>query len=371
MSQHLVTCPHCRTPLRSERPIPVGSTLTCPDCKSSFTVQVEQPMNRRDFGKLAGTVLCILVCGGVSWVGWRLFEDAQGAKTRQREFEAANRPVLQKDGGPTTPAGTNMDFTGLRGVLAGKWQDEEHKDPIRIMEFTEKAILVKFYSANVGKYELDGDLLRTTDRNGGTNVYGLEFLSDGEIALRPEKSSNGTNFNDLQGHWRRISLPPSKSEAPVGTGPVADAKRQVLRIEQKVAKVETLLETALADRDEVVKKLRAVGVNSTADLKGNIRGRRLAENVAKITTEIDGVEKQLVSLDAELLKAKAIVRRMEREQAGLSEAEMRRLSQQLREAEERTDGIASTPTTPLDVDAAVEKALKATPRSGTPKKSGK
>ena len=58
---------------------------------------------------------------------------------------------------------------------------------------------------------------------------------------------------------------------------------------------------------------------------------------------------------------------MEREQAGISEEEMRKLAEQLREVEERTDGVTSTPTTPLDIDAAVEKALKAKPRSNQPK----
>ena len=71
-------------------------------------------------------------------------------------------------------------------------------------------------------------------------------------------------------------------------------------------------------------------------------------------------------MDTELLKGKSLVRRMEQEQAVLSEEEMRNLAVQLREVEERTDGAASTPTTPLDVDAAVEKALKG---STAPKKS--
>jgi hypothetical protein len=49
---------------------------------------------------------------------------------------------------------------------------------------------------------------------------------------------------------------------------------------------------------------------------------------------------------------------------------MRKLAEQLREVEERTDGPASAPRTPLDVDAAVEKALQAgqkSPSSEEPK----
>ena len=268
-----------------------------------------------------------------------------------------------------------LDFTGLRGVLAGKWEKTadsvQDRSNHHTVEFTEKSIEEKKYGwlHHVGKYEKKGELLHVTDRDGATNIYGLEFLSDGKIALSPEKLKNGTDFNGLAGQWLRISMPTGKDAAPLGSGPIADAKRQIQKIEQKLAKLEVILKAALADRDELAVKLRAVGVNSTADLKGNIRGQRLAENIAKLATEIEGLERQLAVIDTELLKARSIVRRMEREQAGLSEDDLRNLAQQLREAEERTDGTP-LPTTPLDVDAAVEKALKASPKS-TPRTKSK
>lgn len=325
-------------------------------------------------------IVLIGVCGASGWGIWTAWPN-QGRKPNpsadQSEPNNLTLPLppklkgdLSKSEAPPLP-GQPLDFTGLRGVLSGKWQGKEdgsEKPPI--MEFTGKSIEFKElgFVDDVGKYEMKDDLLQITDRNGVVNIYGLEFLSDGEIALRPEKLKNGTDFNDLQGRWQRISLPTGRDPAPLGKGPLADAKRQVQQVEQKESKLETLLETANADRDELVAKLRAVGVESTADLKGNFRGQRLAENVAKIAAEIDGLERQLASIDSELLKAKALVRRMEREEAGVSEDDMRRLAEQLKEVEERTDGMAPTPTTPLDVDSAVEKALKAPPRPATPKK---
>ncbi len=42
---------------------------------------------------------------------------------------------------------------------------------------------------------------------------------------------------------------------------------------------------------------------------------------------------------------------------------MRKLAEQLREVEERTDGAAKDPVTPLDVEAALDKALKETRNS--------
>jgi hypothetical protein len=60
---------------------------------------------------------------------------------------------------------------------------------------------------------------------------------------------------------------------------------------------------------------------------------------------------------------------MQREAEGISEDEMRTLSEQLRQAEERTDGTP-LPVTPLDVDAAVEKALKLSVQEPKPAATG-
>ncbi len=277
----------------------------------------------------------------------------------------------------------NLDFTGLRGVLAGKWEMKQQYTENFTLSFTEgKTVYLKRYgSEKVAKYDFnDGVLTITTEwdgirRAGATlkrrtkeqkeqapneYVYGVEFLSDGVVSLRLDRSGDGFDWFQLAGQWRRVSLPPGKQTPVLGTGPIADAKRQVQKIEQKLTKNESILKAALADRDELVARLRAIGVNSPADLKGNIRGQRLAENLVKLTNEIEGLERHLAVIDTELLKAKSLVRRLEQEQVGLSDAEKQSLLQQLREAEERTNGVP-LPTTPLDVDAAVEKALKAVP----------
>jgi len=265
-----------------------------------------------------------------------------------------------------------LDFTGLRGVLAGKWRKVEestaYSEPA-VMDFTEKSVEETRHGfTHVGKYVVKDELLTFTDRDGDANDYGLEFVNDGEIALRPEKVMDGTDFNDLSGRWKRISSPPNRIVPKLDTGPIADAKRQVQRIEQKLTKLESVLNSALSDRDDLAAKLRSLGVNSPADLKNNVRGMRLAENVVKLASEIDGLEQQLALIDGELLKARSIVRRMEREQASLPEEELRNLATQLREAEERTDGTP-LPVTPLDVDAAVEKALSGSTKTTSPKTS--
>jgi len=81
------------------------------------------------------------------------------------------------------------------------------------------------------------------------------------------------------------------------------------------------------------------------------------KSVQKVSAEIAGLQRQTATLDTAILDAKSVIRRMEREAAGISEDEMRKLAEQLKDVEDRTDGSA-LPVTPLDVDAAVDKALK-------------
>ena len=209
---------------------------------------------------------------------------------------------------------------------------------------------------NVQTYEIEsfGDSSITMKKYGlGVVVVEFEFPSDNEF-FAIYKCEWDTPPK-LKGRFRR-AVTRTPATAP-DTSPIAQAKQRVQRIEEKVIKVESLQRQAQQERDEMVAKLREIGIESATDLKKNPRGQRMAENLAKLSAEIDGMDSQLATIDTELLKARSIVRRMEREQAGISDDEMRQLSQQLREAEARTD-TAPRPITPLDVDAAVEAALK-------------
>lgn len=192
-------------------------------------------------------------------------------------------------------------------------------------------------------------------------VIEIEFVSDNEIMVIYPEVSNVRPV--IKGRFRRtIPLPPKSP--PPDTSPIAVAKQQVSRIEQKLLKVETLQRQAQQERDEMVAKLREMGIESATDLKMKPRGQRMAENLGKLAAEIEGMDSQLATIDTELLKARSIVRRMEREQAGISDDEMRDLSRQLRDAEARTDS-APRLITPLDVNAALEAAFKgkrSTPR---------
>lgn len=210
-----------------------------------------------------------------------------------------------------------------------------------------------------GRFSVSGRTFAIGPEPGPWNTYEPEFTTNDEMLLIHLSGTTYRGFGLLEGRWKRIT--PQQS-----TGPIADAERQVKGIEQKLAKLESVLQTTLAERDELASKLRSVGVNSPADLKNNVRGMRLAENAVKLAKEIEELEQQLAGIDSELLKAKSIVRRMVREQAELTQQEMESLALQLRQAEERTDG-RPLPVTAIDVDVAVEKALKGSAGQSTPK----
>lgn len=163
---------------------------------------------------------------------------------------------------------------------------------------------------------------------------------------------------------------PKTAPGPVGEprekSAISAGQARVAEFEKKRAALEQLLEKALMDRDDLVAKLRDAGIKTVADLKGNAQGQKWAASLQRITAEIEGLERQRAALDSAIVEAKSVVRRLEREQAGIGEQEMQKLAEQLRDVEERTDGVGSQPLTPFDVDAALEKALAAPPRPTKP-----
>lgn len=256
------------------------------------------------------------------------------------------------------------DAPGLHAKLVGKWEMKSRSDT-KTLEFTSgKTVILQSYAQHVGTLELNKSELTLKDRNGWSDTYGLEFGSEGELVLRPAGTGHGVKslFDGLEGRWQRTSPPPAQFDEKGNTGPLADAKGTVSKFEKKRLALEPLLEKAFADRDDLVAKLRDAGIKTPADLKNNFRGQQLAGSLQRLSGEIDGLERQIAAIDTAILEAKAVVRRMEREQAGISEDEMRKLAEQLRDAEERTDGAGKL-VTPLDVEATLEKALKATPRA--------
>lgn len=202
-------------------------------------------------------------------------------------------------------------------------EERKHSDTYEIESFSERSITIDYRTPEM------------KDAGYPVVVIEFEFSSDDEfIAIYKCKHDEPPK---VKGRFRR-GIPRTPATTP-DTSPIAQAKQRVQRIEEKLLKVESLQREAQKERDEMVAKLRDLGIENAADVKKNPRGPPMAENLAKLSAEIDGMDSQLATIDTELLKARSIVRRMEREQAGISDDEMRQLSEQLQEAEARTDSI--------------------------------
>jgi hypothetical protein len=218
----------------------------------------------------------------------------------------------------------------------------------------------------IANYRVEGRSLIFSDKDGNTLRYDIGQLSESELLLGNHTlhyvgglSVLQGAYTFLEGRWEHVSDDQEES------GLIAEGKARVKRFEKKRAALQALLDKALGDREELVAKLREAGVKKPADLKGNSRGQQLAAALQRLTVEIDGLERSISAIDQAIVEAQSVVRRLERERAGIGDEEMRKLAEQLREVEERTDGAARTPVTPLDVEAALDKALKGS-RSSKP-----
>src|SRR5262245_22854481 len=67
MSNSLIHCPACKKLLRSDRPVPVGATLRCPECRAGFSAPPPLPDSPpgRVFGPLFFTGVAVaMILGG-------------------------------------------------------------------------------------------------------------------------------------------------------------------------------------------------------------------------------------------------------------------------------------------------------------------
>ena len=281
-----------------------------------------------------------------------------------------------KDGGRPTETAAAPDPR-----LLGKWTLQDGNFKGTVAEFTSGGKVLanlthKWMPSEdrVGSYSTTGSTLKIVTGRGPTadQVKVEVEYQDAERIVMIVQDGYAFGFDEFGGRWQRVGGPPVTSTSGGGEGEksqaVTDARNRLRNFEQKRSRIEPLLEKVLAERDEMVARLRDAGVKSTADLKGNLRGQKLAQTIQKITAEIAGLESQIATIDSALFDARAVIRRMEREAEGISEDEMRMLSEQLRQAEERTDGTP-LPVTAIDVDAAVEKALNGSAGQATPKQS--
>jgi hypothetical protein len=98
----------------------------------------------------------------------------------------------------------HMTSTGS-SQLVGKWERKGPSGETHSLEFTKgKSVISTFVGIErIGTYALETSTLTTTDDEGKTSQYNLEFLSSNEVIFRTNRKSY-SDFDDLVGRWSKV-----------------------------------------------------------------------------------------------------------------------------------------------------------------------
>ena len=257
--------------------------------------------------------------------------------------------------------------------LIGKWQKIEDDNEGTTAEFTEGGKLVLTFHA---KYSSNPDTrmnLYTWHNNrfdvrpeGDGMAEGVtiefEFTTDNEVlfAIVEEEWDADYSLKNMGGRWQRVEAATSVEDIASldDAGRSAAIQTQITNLRKRRASLQTLIEKAAADKSELVVRLRQSGVNSSSDLKANPAVRRIAQDLVRLTREIQSLQRDAMRLDEAIGKAESLVRRIEQSQVAISSQEFASLTGELLTAAERHDGSASNSSLdPISLDALLNEAL--------------
>lgn len=238
-------------------------------------------------------------------------------------------------------------------TIVGKWVDER-----ATLEFTDggKVILTKDSSSKptFGSYRLDGTRLFVEgDRLG---FYTVEFRSANELLVVAEYEER-----ELEGRWTKEGATQPSPSMP-NAGRMTAIQSQITDLQRRRASLQELIDKALAEKTELVAQLKQAGVNTSSDLKTNPAARQIAQNLVRLTGEIQSLQRDAMRLDEAIGKAESLVRRIEQSQVAVSSDEFASLTGELLTAAETHDGsAANAPLDPLSLEAMLDESLTSTP----------
>lgn len=224
------------------------------------------------------------------------------------------------------------------------------------LEFTEggKAILTLASGSepNYATYELDdARLMWDGDAMG---FYQVEFPSDDELLIVADYQER-----DLEGRWSRKGVSPAASNGSADD--VTSIQAKLADLEQRRASIHELMAKAGADQRELVGQLRQAGITSSSDLKSNPAPRSIAQNLARLTKEIQSLKRDALRFDNAISEAKSLIRRVQQSKVAVSSDEFAALSIELMTTSEMKDGIgANAPLDPISLEAVLNEALSDT-----------
>lgn len=181
MSTQLVNCPHCNKLLRSDRPLPPGATLRCPECRSGFsapTVEPEAtPPAQRLFGPaffIASSVSLILgasvIITAILMSGGRKPEepyrpDDTGAKLAEEQKKLETARLKLEDERRKLELGKLL-VDGETALTAGRYDDAEKAfGKARELAPTDPVVVKGLAGVRAGREKRAGDVEETRKRD--------------------------------------------------------------------------------------------------------------------------------------------------------------------------------------------------------------
>ena len=241
--------------------------------------------------------------------------------------------------------------------IVGKWTQGDST-----VEFTDggKFILTVDSSdaePTFGTYKLDDSRLIVD--GDGLGFYEVEFRSTNELLVVADYQER-----ELEGSWQRLGVATSVEDIASldDAGRSAAIRSQIKDLQKRRASIQELIKKAVTDKSGLVVRLKQSGVNSSSDLKSNPTARRIAQELVRLTREIQSLQRDALRLDEAVGKAESLVRRIEQSKVAISSQEFSSLTGELLTAAEIQDGSAANSSPdPISLDTLLNEALTSTP----------
>ena len=258
--------------------------------------------------------------------------------------------------------------------IVGQWRLADGKQQGAVIEFTDggKVIFTPAEASGnenteVGVYSVGSSTLSI--RKGDTSEYfsaeyDVEFRTENEILLvLTEDGLQQEQFQELSGSWQRVGVTASVEDIASldNAGRAAAIQTQIKNLQQRRASIQEFIDKAVADKSGLIARLKQSGVNSSSDLKANPAARQIAQNLVRLTGEIQSLQRDALRLDEAIGKAESLVRRIGQSQVAISSDEFASLTGELLTAAEIQDGVgANSPPDPISLESLLDKALTST-----------
>ena len=160
----------------------------------------------------------------------------------------------------------------------------------------------------------------------------------------------------------RNNTPMPKKQKSTQLRPLEITQANLQQLETRREAVQGLLDKTKDDQQHVILQMRRLGIRTTQDLKSHPQGRVLVDEFQRLVGEVKGLEIAVVRIEEARVKTRALIRSIERSQvlgeAGLTEEEIKDLSEKLMIADEKEDGTSTpVPLDPIQTDAMLREAL--------------